>query len=330
MSDTQDSPATQPVHNKVRMVEVDSAYAGQRIDNFLRNQLKGVPKSLIYRVIRKGEVRVNKGRIKPDYKLKGGDLVRIPPVRVPQPNEPATASTGLLSALSEAILYEDNRLMVINKPTGLAVHGGSGINLGLIEALRQLRPKEQNLELVHRLDRDTSGCIMVAKKRSMLKFLHEQLRMGKGDGGIDKRYLALVVGLWPVRKSRVEAPLRKNTLKSGERMVRVDAAGQASRTDYQVQESFADHTLIEARPVTGRTHQIRVHCQYAGFPIGGDVKYTDEADNKRLKQQGLKRLFLHARSLLIPMPDGAPPVRVEAPLSEELEVVLANLRKQRG
>ena len=323
------APATQPsAHSKVRMVTVEPAYAGQRIDNFLRNQLKGVPKSLIYRIIRKGEVRVNKGRIKPEYKLQAGDQVRVPPVRVAEPNAPATASGGLLRALESAILYEDKQLLVINKPSGLAVHGGSGINLGLIEALRQLRPHEQNLELVHRLDRDTSGCIMVAKKRSMLKFLHQQLRQGKNGSGIDKRYLALVCGLWPARKNRLEAPLRKNILQSGERMVRVEAEGQSSRTDYQVQERFADYSLVEARPITGRTHQIRVHCQYAGFPIAGDLKYGREDDNKRLKQVGLKRLFLHAQSLVIPLPDGAPSIRVEAPLADELQAVLATLRRR--
>jgi len=309
------------------MVEVEEAHAGQRIDNFLRLQLKGVPKTLIYRIVRKGEVRVNKGRIKPDYKLKAGDLIRIPPVRVPEPKELPNASTGLLELIERSILHEDKQLLVINKPSGLAVHGGSGINLGLIEALRQLRPNEKHMELVHRLDRDTSGCIMVSKKRSMLKFLHEHLRMGKSNKGIDKRYLALVNGFWPQRTRRIDAPLRKFNLKSGERMVRVDEEGQKSLTEYDVKESFNKYSLVEARPITGRTHQIRVHCQYAGHPIAGDPKYATDEENAALKQHGLKRLFLHARSLRIPMPDGSKPLYVEAPLSDELEMVLSQLRR---
>ena len=302
----------------VRLVAVEADYVGQRIDNFLMRELKGVPKSRIYNLLRRGEVRVNKSRAKPDYKLQTGDVVRVPPVRVAVREESAVP-LGLDAGLRSAILYEDAGLLVINKPSGLAVHGGSGISLGLIEALRQMYPEQRHLELVHRLDRDTSGCVMVAKKRSVLKQLHELLKARKG---VDKRYLALVGGKWPARKQQVNAPLQKNVLSSGERMVRVELEGKKSVTEYTLLRRVAGASLIEARPVTGRTHQIRVHCQYAGYPILGDDKYGDDGAGANFRKLGLKRLFLHAHSLAFTL-DGKR-ISVVAPLPPELEKVLEN------
>lgn len=270
----------------VQILEVAPELAGQRIDNFLRNQLKGVPKTLIYRILRKGEVRVNKGRIKPEYKLQAGDLVRVPPLRLAERDEPEPLAQGLLERLDKAIVYEDKALIVLNKPAGIAVHGGSGLSYGVIEALRQLRPDAKELELVHRLDRDTSGLLMVAKKRSMLRHLHQALR---GDG-VDKRYMALVRGRWETSKKQVNAPLLKNTLRSGERMVEVTEDGKEALTLFHVLRRFGEFaTLVEAKPVTGRTHQIRVHARHAGHSIAGDSKYGDEEFTREIRELGGKR-----------------------------------------
>ncbi|MGK0500868.1 MAG: 23S rRNA pseudouridine955/2504/2580 synthase [Oceanicoccus sp.] len=306
---------------QVSFVEITDAHAGQRIDNFLLRHLKGVPKSRVYRIVRKGEVRVNKGRVKVEYRLCEGDVVRVPPVRVSEEKPAIGVSASLQKLLNNSILFEDDTLIVVNKPSGLAVHGGSGIKQGLIEALRVMRPDARFLELVHRLDRDTSGCIMVAKKRSMLRFLHEQLR----NGTIDKRYLALVSGRWPNRRKLVNVALQKNTLQSGERMVRVDPEGKKSLTEFAVVERYSQATLMEAKPITGRTHQIRVHALHVGNPLLGDDKYGNTAACAAFKAQGLKRLFLHAASLRVPMPDDAPSLRVQAPLSPELQVVIDKL-----
>lgn len=296
----------------VQLLEIGPEAVGQRIDNFLRTQLKGVPKTLIYRILRKGEVRVNKGRIKPEYKLQAGDLVRVPPLRLAERDEPAPLAQGLLERLEAAIVHEDKALILLNKPAGIAVHGGSGLSYGVIEALRQLRPEARDLELVHRLDRDTSGLLMIAKKRSMLRHLHEALR---GDG-VDKRYLALVRGFWPSARKQVSAPLQKNTLRSGERMVEVDEEGREALTLFRVLRRFGDFaTLVEAKPVTGRTHQIRVHARHAGHPIAGDAKYGDEEFTREIRALGGKRLFLHAYSLVVPLPEGGE-LRLEAPVDE--------------
>ena len=305
----------------VSFVEVTDAHAGQRIDNFLISHLKGVPKSRIYRILRKGEVRVNKGRIKAEYRLCEGDVIRVPPVRVSEKKPVQGVSASLNKLLLSSILFEDDRLLVVNKPSGLAVHGGSGISQGLIEALRVMRPEARFLELVHRLDRDTSGCIMVAKKRSMLRFLHEQLRIGT----VDKRYLALVSGRWPNRRKVVNAPLLKNTLQSGERMVNVSPEGKKSVTEFAVVERYPLATLVEAKPITGRTHQIRVHALHVGNPLLGDDKYGDQEACRHFKGLGLRRLFLHAASLTVPMPDGEPPLVVAAELSPELQALLDSL-----
>jgi 23S rRNA pseudouridine955/2504/2580 synthase len=311
----------QKLGDSVRLLRIDAASDGQRIDNFLLRELKGVPKSRIYRLLRKGEVRVNKGRIKAEYKLQLGDEVRIPPVRMAESEAPPTVSVGLADRLGSSILYEDDALLVVNKPAGLAVHGGSGVSFGLIEALRAMRPQAKFLELVHRLDRDTSGCIMVAKKRSALLTLHEALR---GDG-IDKRYLALVAGEWPAHRSKVEAPLEKNTLRSGERVVRVTANGKKALTVFRVIERFEGATLVEASPITGRTHQIRVHAQFAGYPLACDDKYGNKTADAHFRERGLKRLFLHAKSLSINWQ--GKPLTLEAALEPELESFLKILRK---
>jgi 23S rRNA pseudouridine955/2504/2580 synthase len=313
-------------HDKpvVQFFEVTDAHAGQRIDNFLIRLLKGVPKSRIYRIVRKGELRVNKGRVKVEYRLKEGDIIRIPPIRVSEEKPQRSVSRGLEQVLTDSIVFEDDRLLVINKPSGMAVHGGSGVNLGLIEALRQMRPEGRFLELVHRLDRDTSGCIMIAKKRSMLRFLHEQLRIGT----IDKRYLALVAGRWPNKRQIVNAPLLRNELSSGERLVSVNKAGKKSVTEFSIVGSYDQATLIEAKPLTGRTHQIRVHALHVGFPLLGDDKYGDQQAFKRFKSKGLNRLFLHAYSLTVPMPDDEPPLTVKAALSPELQAVVDCLQSE--
>ena len=311
-----DSPVT-----AVQLLEVAPELAGQRIDNFLRTQLKGVPKTLIYRILRKGEVRVNKGRIKPEYKLQAGDVVRVPPLRLAERDEPAPLAQGLLERLEAAIVYEDKALIVLNKPAGIAVHGGSGLNYGVIEAFRQLRPEAKEIELVHRLDRDTSGLLMIAKKRSMLRHLHEALR---GDGD-DKRYLALVRGNWPAARKQVRAPLMKNNLRSGERMVEVNVEGKDALTEFRVLRRFGDFaTLVEASPITGRTHQIRVHAKHAGHSIAGDSKYGDEEFTREIRELGGKRLFLHAHSLQVKLPEGNI-LKVEAPVDDVWTLTMERL-----
>ncbi len=305
--------------SQVRFLEVTAEHAGQRLDNYLQRELKGVPKTRLYRALRKGEIRVNKGRVKADYRLRAGDSVRIPPIRVGE-RQPLQSVPERWQNLE--VLYEDAGLLVINKPSGLAVHGGSGIRAGLIECLRLLRPEDRYLELVHRLDRDTSGCILVAKKSSILKELHRQLR---GDE-VDKRYLALVTGSWPRQRSFVDAPLQKNTLQSGERMVRVDKEGRRARTDFRVVERYPAHTLIEAKPITGRTHQIRVHAQHAGHPLCGDEKYARKEQLQYDQRQGLSRLFLHAASLNFTLPEKGR-IEVAASLPQDLESYLDKVHK---
>ncbi|RUO73049.1 23S rRNA pseudouridine(955/2504/2580) synthase RluC [Idiomarina ramblicola] len=312
------------IQQEVRWHTVSTEESGQRIDNFLIAQLRGVPKSLVYRIVRKGEVRANKKRIKPDYKLKEGDLIRIPPVKVSERPELPSANLEQVAALEHAIVYEDDALILINKPSGVAVHGGSGLQFGLIEGLRALRPKEKSLELVHRLDRDTSGLLLVAKKRSVLRSLHEQLR----NKEMNKQYLALVRGQWQKRVRSVEAPLKKNTLKSGERIVRVDAEGKASLTRFRIQQRYKEGTLVEASPVTGRTHQIRVHALHAGHPIAKDPKYGDTDFDHAMAETGLNRLFLHAWKLRFLHPITEKDVAFEAPLDDNLQQTLKQLTPQ--
>ncbi len=305
------------------MVAIADDEAGQRIDNFLRTQLKGVPKSMIYRILRKGEVRVNKKRVKPEYKLEAGDEVRIPPVRVTEREEEVVSpKLQKVAALSDVILYEDDHILVLNKPSGTAVHGGSGLSFGVIEGLRALRPEARFLELVHRLDRDTSGVLLVAKKRSALRSLHEQLR----EKGMQKDYLALVRGQWQSHVKVVQAPLLKNILQSGERIVRVNQEGKPSETRFKVEERYEFATLVRCSPVTGRTHQIRVHTQFAGHPIAFDDRYGDREFDKQLAGTGLSRLFLHAAALKFTHPNTGEVIRIEAPLDEQLKRCLKVLR----
>jgi 23S rRNA pseudouridine955/2504/2580 synthase len=306
------------------MVTVGPEHAGQRIDNFLRTELKGAPKSLIYRVLRTGEVRVNKGRAKPETRLAAGDVVRIPPLRLTEAM-PVRVGDALKDTLAAAILYEDDELLVLDKPAGLAVHAGSGVNVGVIEALRAARPEASALELAHRLDRETSGVLVLAKTRPALMHLHDLLR---GDT-VKKSYRALVRGSWPDRVREVNAPLAKNSLRGGERMVEVQGDGKEAQTLFRVLERFHGATLVEAMPVTGRTHQIRVHAAHAGHPIAGDDKYGDPEFDRSLKSCGLGRLFLHAAKIQIPRA-GQKDLRVEARLPDELERVLGGLREKKG
>lgn len=309
----------------VSLLRVDDASAGQRIDNFLVRHLKGVPRSHVYRVLRRGEIRVNKGRVKADYRLQGGDLVRIPPLRRAETRGPGQAPTDQLRRIEGAVLYEDDRLLVVDKPAGLAVHGGSGLSYGLIESLRQLRPGAE-LELVHRLDRDTSGCLLVSKRRSTLRELHALIR----EGGLEKRYLALLLGDLRAERVKVDEPLAKKARKGGERVVKVDRGeGKPALTLFRRLRRLpfegAVATLVEAELLTGRTHQIRVHAAHLGTPLAGDPKYGDFEANRRLRALGLPRLFLHAASLGWRTGSMSRPIRVEAPLPAELESFLTTL-----
>ncbi len=318
-----ESPPMNENNTGVQFITISADQAGQRIDNFLRTRLKGVPKSMIYRIVRKGEVRVNKKRVKPEYKLEDGDELRIPPVRQSEHEQaPVYVHLDKVAALADAVLYEDDHLLILNKPSGTAVHGGSGLSFGVIEGLRALRPAAHFLELVHRLDRDTSGVLLIAKKRSALRLLHEQLRLK----GMQKDYLALVRGEWPSHNKAVSAPLIKNILASGERIVRVGIEGKPSETRFKVEERFTRATLVKASPVTGRTHQIRVHAQFAGHPIAFDDRYGDAEFDRFLKGTGLHRLFLHAAALRFDHPATGETMRIEAPLDNELRQCLAYMR----
>lgn len=319
-------PVQSQPYAQVLMIAIDEELAGQRLDNFLIARLKGVPKSKIYNVIRKGEVRVNKGRVKPEYKLMPGDVIRVPPIRTAEAGTEAKASNQMMALLAKSIVYEDKGLLIINKPPGLAVHGGSGITLGLIETLRQMRPEDSHLELVHRLDRDTSGCIMVAKKRSYLRHLQAALReKSAGQGGVSKVYKALVIGEWPKKIHQVNSPLLKTVVVGGERIVKVHPEGKPSLTEFKVLQRFDGFSLIEARPITGRTHQIRVHAQYSGHPLVGDEKYGDDEINASMRQQGIKRLFLHASALSFSLPESDELIHVEAPLPSDLAIPLSTM-----
>jgi len=316
---------TDEIKTPIQYIDVDEEYAGQRLDNFLLTRLKGVPKSVIYRVIRKGEVRVNKGRTKPEYKLQSGDQVRVPPLVLAAEKDQVSTKLSLVKNLESHILFEDNDLIVLNKPTGMAVHGGSGLQFGVIEALRALRPTAKFLELVHRLDRDTSGCLLIAKKRSVLTHLHEQLRLKT----VEKKYWALVAGQWDARDKKVTAPLKKNTLQSGERVVRVDEKeGKPSETRFKILQRYAEGTLVEAFPVTGRTHQIRVHTACMGHPIACDDKYGVNEFTAQMNSLGLKRLYLHAKTLAFTHPNTGLVMKWEAPLDHELEKILTRLVKK--
>jgi len=301
----------------VTWVEIDEGSEGQRIDNFLFRHLKGVPKSHIYRILR-GEVRVNKKRINQTYRLQSGDLLRIPPIRVAEKPE-----ADYVPAAEFPILYEDEALLAINKPAGTAVHGGSGVSFGVIEQMRRARPQARFLELVHRLDRETSGVLLLAKKRSALTAMHEIMR----EGNSDKRYFALVLGQWQNARQHVRLPLHKFDTPQGEKRVMVREDGQAAHTIFSLQQSWPGFSLLEAELKTGRTHQIRVHLSHLGFPIAGDAKYGDFARNKELVKQGLKRMFLHAHTISFNHPLTQEPLRIVAPLAPELQKFLDRLDK---
>lgn len=317
----------------VHFIRVSDERAGQRLDNFLLGQLKGAPKSLIYKIIRSGQVRVNGGRAKADTRLDGGDEVRIPPVRLTPASDKGAPAKGLLDALEASIVFEDARLLAISKPSGIASHGGSGISFGVIETLRALRPK-QSLELVHRLDRDTSGLMVIAKKRAALVEMQALMRedsAGPGGGGLRKRYLALLAGRMPDGVMSVDAPLHVGLRQGGERHVQIvsdksSATGKPSLSHFKVLERRGGQSYCEVRIETGRTHQIRVHAAHIGHPVAGDDKYGNATANKRLREQvGLRRMFLHAASLEFSLDDGQTPYVLNAPLSEELVDVLDRL-----
>lgn len=291
-------------------IEVGAEEAGQRIDNYMMRLLKGVPKSHIYRILRSGEVRVNSGRVGPDYRVKAGDVLRIPPIRVAK----QASRSPVRGGFEVDVLYEDAGLLVINKPSGVAVHGGSGVSHGVIEQLRAARPAAPFLELVHRLDRETSGILMLAKKRAVLTALHREIR----EGRVAKHYVALVLGAWTNRRQSVKLALERKVLASGERRVRVAQDGMASHTVFTLKQRWPEFCLLEAELKTGRTHQIRVHLAHLGYPIAGDDKYGDFAANRALAKRGLKRMFLHACRLQFAHPTSGEQIVIEAPLPSEL------------
>jgi 23S rRNA pseudouridine955/2504/2580 synthase len=304
-----------------RHIEVSEDRAGQRLDNFLLRLLGDVPRSRVYRLVRRGEVRVNGRRAKPDQRLQWHDSVRLPPIRRESTPQRARPSAQLLETLAGAIVYEDDRLIVLDKPAGVAVHGGSGLSFGIIEALRALRPKE-SLELVHRLDRDTSGCLLIARKASTLRVLHALLR----EGRFEKGYLALLKGHWNLGRKRLTAPLRTDLRVHGERTVRVHPEGKAAVSEFRPVQFFGkEATLVEVALHTGRTHQIRVHAAHAGHPVAGDEKYGDEEFNERMKALGLRRLFLHAHRVGFEWPQGGD-FSASAPLPGDLRGFLERLQ----
>jgi len=303
---------------QVVYVEITEDNSDQRLDNFLITRLKGVPKSHIYRIVRKGEVRVNKGRVDVKYRLVTGDIVRIPPIRVAERSEESYVPQGLQAALQQGILFEDEGFLIVNKPAGFAVHGGSGVSSGIIEGLRLIRPEAHFLELVHRLDKDTSGCLLIAKKRSALRKLQELFR----NSQIQKTYQALLSGQWIRKKLLVTAPLLKNISKGGERVVVISQSGKAAETLFTRLKLFRNATLVEASPKTGRTHQIRVHAASLGHPIVGDERYGIDDVNKVFKNKGYKRMFLHANTLKFQHPVTGILMNISAPLPSQLENLL--------
>jgi len=311
---------------RVQWLEVAPEWAGQRLDNFLLGRFRGIPKSVIYQVIRKGRVRVNRKRARPDYRIVAADQIRVPPLHVPEAGpEKAQPGTRVQRRMTDAIIYEDADFLVVNKPCGIAVHGGSGIDFGLIETLRAARD-DRYLELVHRLDRDTSGVILVARRRSALKALQDQFR----EKTTRKAYQVLVMGEWPSELDRVDQPLRRTETPSGERIVRPDAKeGRSAETRFRVLERFAGYTLLEAMPITGRTHQIRVHAALTGHPVAGDSKYMDDAAMAAWRKIGGDRLMLHAHSLTLSLPGGnRQKMTFEAPLEQRFHERLEQLRQR--
>jgi len=311
MSENPSLPADMQ-HSQVRKVSIDEDQAGQRIDNFLRKELPGLPKSRVYRILRKGEVRVNGGRVRAEYKLRPGDEVRVPPARVRTAGpEPAA---GAVRQIADRILFEDKSVLVIDKPSGIAVHGGSGISHGVIEMLRAARPELRDLSLVHRLDKDTSGCLVLAKRRSMLRTLHQKFR----DGVVEKNYLALANGDWQFGDYTIDAPLLVTHRKGGERHVIVRKDGKPAKTRVRLSRTYGKFSLLQCQPMSGRTHQIRVHLQSLEHPIAGDDRYGDSGINALAAKYGLKRLFLHAQSISFPDEHGNE-LHFTSPLADDLQ-----------
>lgn len=308
------------VRSGVRKVRIDAEGAGQRVDNFLRKELPGVPKSRLYRLLRRGEVRINGGRARADHRLQDGDEVRIPPARVREPGAPPPA--GYAANIAQRVLFEDKRLLVIDKPSGTAVHGGSGVSHGVIELLRFARPDLTDLSLVHRLDRETSGCLVLSKRRSALRALHEQFR----EGLVEKNYLALVAGDWQLGDILVDAPLLVQNRKNGERHVVVSEEGKRAATRFRLSRSYGDFSLVQCQPLSGRTHQVRVHAQLEGHPLVVDERYGDPLSNQAAKAAGLKRLFLHAQSIAFP-DDSGNELHFTAPLADDLQSFLSTMEK---
>lgn len=307
--------------HKARIIDIPDDDAGQRLDNFLMRILKNIPKGRIYQMVRKGEVRINKGRCKVSDRLAAGDKVRVPPVTLPD-EKPQEVNYRAQNELANSVLYEDDAIMVINKPSGIAVHGGTGVNVGVIETLRQMHPEiADRLELVHRLDRDTSGCLIIAKKRSALRVMHEMIRGNE----MNKRYYAIVKGRWDPKVRKVDVPLKRALRQSGERVVHVDRTGKASLTRYRIHRQYKTVTWMDIKLETGRTHQIRVHSLHMGHPLVGDEKYGDEAYNREMKSKGLKRLCLHAYQLEFNHPLTGKPLSIEAPMDPEIEQALKGL-----
>lgn len=304
---------------KAQFIEINSDNDGQRVDNFLLTRLKGVPKSRIYKILRSGEVRVNKGRVKPSTRLNTSDIIRIPPLRLPE-EQNVQIPAHLIDEINQSVIYENDDLIILNKPAGIAVHAGSGVAFGIIDILRAERFKDSFIELAHRLDRQTSGCLVLAKSRPALTQLNQLMT---SEQGINKYYLALTKGNWPAGENRIDAPLSKNEIKGGERMVTINPDGKPAISLFTPTEQFQDCSLTEIKLITGRTHQIRVHACSQDHAVAGDNKYGDKAFNKKMKQLGLKRMFLHARKLEF---DLNGPIKVTAPLDNNLQLVLENLR----
>ena len=305
--------------SQVRYLEIDHEHSGQRLDNYLFTLLKGVPKSHVYRILRSGEVRINRGRCRPNYRIQGGDLLRIPPLRLGERAQNTLPLSGLLLSLEACVIYEDNNILILNKPSGVAVHAGSGVNAGVIEALRELRPQERFIELVHRLDRETSGCLVLAKSRQALIAMQSQWRTPKT---VRKNYTALVKGHWSGGRRHVSIALRRNVLRSGERLVNPSESGRQAESIFTPRDTYLNSSLVEIELLTGRTHQARVHAAEIGHPIAGDSKYGNRHFNQHCRQLGLNRLFLHASKLQFFHPIDRRSFEIEASLPDTLQNLL--------
>lgn len=317
--------AEKPLPMRVAYMTVGPEESGQRLDNFLMSRLRGVPRTRVYRMVRRGEVRVNKGRVPVSYRLNDGDVIRIPPVRMAERGPAAAPAAGTRQDLEDRVLYEDDRLLVLDKPAGMAVHGGSGLSYGVIEALRSCRPEAPYLELVHRLDKETSGCLLVAKRRSYLRSLHALLR----GGSVEKRYLALVRGQWHLGTRTLEDRLRTHHREGGERRVKLDEGGKAAASRFAPVQIFRAASLVEVELHTGRTHQIRVQAAGVGHPLAGDHKYGEADFNRRMAALGLGRMFLHAHSLAYEDPSSGEWRYFSSPMPEDLKRVLDALESGR-